>query len=220
MWCIPKVTPEFVEKMEDVLTLYEKPYRKEEPVLCLDEKSKELHSDARAPIAPKVGRVRRRDYEYVRHGTANIFMTVEPKGGFRTPVVTARRTRDDFAHEIQRIISLPRYREARKIHIVLDNLNTHFEKSFIATFGEQEAAVIMRRIKFHHTPKHASWLNMAEIELSVMERQCTKKRIGDARTLKKELRAWKERRNGALADIRWKFSVADARKVFKYEGQN
>lgn len=220
MWCIPKITPEFKERMEDILALYALPYDLREPVLCFDEKSKELHSDAHKKPATKAGRVQRRDYEYVRNGTANIFMTVEPKGGYRAPKVTTRRTRNDFAREIKRITELPRYKKARKIHIVLDNLNTHSEKSLIETFGEKETARIMRRIRFHHTPKHASWLNMAEIELSVMDRQCTKKRIGSAKMLAQELSAWRTRRNVAKVQIQWKFTVKDARRIFKYGGQN
>jgi hypothetical protein len=206
--------------MEDILARYALPYDPKEPMLCFDEKSKELRSDARTKIDAKAGRVQRRDYEYVRNGTANIFMTVEPKGGYRTPRVTARRTRDDFAREIKRVTDLPRYKKARKIHIVLDNLNTHCEKSLIEAFGAKETARIMRRVRFHHTPKHASWLNMAEIELSAMDRQCTKKRIGSAKNLSEELAAWRTRRNAAKAQIRWKFTVEDARKLFKYEGQN
>jgi DDE superfamily endonuclease len=168
MWCIPKLTPEFIERMEDVLDLYAKPYNKKEPVLCFDEKSKELHEDARPHKKTKPHTLRRRDYEYVRKGTKNIFVTVEPKGGYRNVHMTARRTCSDFAHEIKRITSLSRYRNVHKIHIVLDNLNTHYEKSLIATFGEQKTIEMMRRIQFHHTPKHASWLNMAEIEIGVM----------------------------------------------------
>lgn len=220
MWCIPKITPEFKERMENILALYALPYNPKEPVLCFDEKSKELHSDARTKIAPKTGRIQRRDYEYVLNGTTNIFMTVEPKGGYRTPRVTARRTRDDFAREIKRVALLPRYKKARRIHIVLDNLNTHFEKSLIEMFGEKETVRIMRRVRFHYTPKHASWLNMAEIELSVMERQCTKKRIGSTKTLVQELSAWRTHRNTANVQIQWTFTVKDARKIFKYDGQN
>lgn len=205
--------------MEDLLTLYELPYNPREPVLCFDEKSKELRKDSRAVRAASKHHVRRRDYEYVRNGTANIFMTVEPKAGYRTPHVTTRRTRTDFAREIKRVTSLSRYKDAHLIHIVLDNLNTHFEKSLIDTFGEKETARMMRRIKFHYTPKHASWLNMAEIELSVMERQCTKKRIADKSHLCTELSAWKQRRNSAGTTINWHFTVTDARKKFNYGGR-
>ena len=137
MWCIPKVTPEFVERMEDVLDLYARPYDRNEPVICFDEKSKELRGDARAAAPTKEGRVRRRDYEYVRNGTANVFMAVEPKGGYRRASATARRTRADFAHEIRRIIRLPRYRRAKAVHVVLDNLNTHDERSLAETLGKR-----------------------------------------------------------------------------------
>ena len=217
MWCIPKVTPEFVERMEDVLDLYARPYDRNEPVICFDEKSKELRGDARAAAPTKEGRVRRRDYEYVRNGTANVFMAVEPKGGYRRASATARRTRADFAHEIRRIIRLPRYRRAKAVHVVLDNLNTHDERSLAETFGKEEAAAIMGRIRFHHTPKHASWLNMAETELSIMERQCTRGRIGDRIALRSRLSAWQRTRNHGGAQIRWRFTKEDARKVFKYD---
>ena len=219
MWCIPKITPEFTERMEDVLALYALPHNPQKPVLCLDEKSKQLLSDAREakPCAP--GKPRRVDYEYVRGGTVNIFMAVEQKGGWRNARVTARRTKLDFADEIKRIVGLRRYRNARRIHIVLDNLNTHGEHSLIERFGKDKTKQLMRRIHFHHTPKHASWLDMAEIELSVMERQCTKKRMKDSATLVRELKEWEKRRNTAHATIDWKFTVADARRVFKY-GQN
>lgn len=201
--------------MEDVLSLYEKPYDSKEPVLCFDEKSKELRDDARTPIPAKEGVLRKRDYEYVRRGTRNIFMTVEPKGGYRSVSVTKRRTTRDFAHEIKRIANLPRYAHAKTIRIILDNLNTHSEKSLVTTFGEEEAEKIMCRIVFHHTPKHASWLNAAEIELSVMNGQCTKGRIKDASLLKKKLVAWRKRRNADGAVIRWNFTVADAKRKFR-----
>lgn len=215
MWCIHKVTPEFIERMEDVLGCYALPYNANEPLLCFDEKSKELHKETRTIEQTKEGKVRRRDYEYKRNGTRNIFMTVEPKGGYRDVRVTKRRTRLDFAKAIKRITEHPRYRNATLIHIVLDNLNTHNEKSLLAAFGEEETAILMRRIKFHHTPKHASWLNMAEIELSVMEGQCTKGRIGDASLLEKKLDAWQAMRNAAHAMINWKFTCAEAREKFK-----
>src|SRR3989344_1688593 len=131
MWCVPEVTPLFIERMEEVLDLYAKPYNPKEPILCFDEKSKELRKDSRPVI---MGKITKRDYEYVRNGTANVFMTVEPKAGYRTSKETKRRTKTDFAKEIKRIANLPRYRDARRIHIILDNLNTHFEKSLIGTF--------------------------------------------------------------------------------------
>ncbi len=216
MWCIPSLTPEYIERMEDVLDLYARPYDARKPVVCIDEKSKELRKDARTAIPTKAGRVRRRDYEYVRNGTANIFMTVEPKGGYRTTRVTDHRAKRDFAEEMRRLLTLPRYRCAKKLYVVLDNLNTHGAHSLIERFGEKEAQHLMRRIEFHHTPKHASWLDMAEIELSIMERQCTRKRIADASTLAEELRAWQSRRNRTKATINWSFTKADARRKFNY----
>lgn len=221
MWCIPKVTLEFIERMEDVLALYALPYNEKEPILCFDEKSKELHKESRTlQQCTRTGKVRRRDYEYIRNGTSNIFMTVEPKSGYRSTSVTRRRTRRDFAQEMKRIITLPCYQHATTIHIVLDNLNTHNEKSLIDTFGKEETEYIMKRIRLHYTPKHASWLNMAEVELSVMERQCTKKRIPTRYSLRKELSLWEERRNLSKKTITWKFTVLDAKKVFKYNGQD
>jgi hypothetical protein len=203
--------------MEEVLDLYALPYNPKEPLICFDEKSKELHADTRTTQHTQEGCVRRRDYEYRRNGTANIFMTVEPQGGYRTVQVTAHRTREDFAHEIKRITELPRYLKATMIHIVLDNLNTHNEKSLVETFGEAQTHTFMRRIIFHHTPKHASWLNMAEIELSVMEGQCTKGRVPDATALKKKLKAWQRERNKASTRINWKFTTDEARKIFRYK---
>lgn len=221
MWCIPKVTEEFIKRMEDVLTLYALPRNEKEPVLCFDEKSKELHKDShKLKQCTKKGELRKRDYEYIRNGISNIFMTVEPRKGFRSTRVTTRRTRLDFAHEIKRIVELPHYINTTMIHFVLDNLNTHNEKSLIETFGKEESDRLMKRITIHHTPKHASWLNMAEIELSVMERQCTKKRIATRHSLSKELGFWEERRNEKKEMITWKFTVDDAKKVFKYRGQN
>ena len=217
MWCIPKVTPEFIERMEHVLELYGTPYNPLEPILCFDEKSKQLLKDTRAIQEMKEGRARRRDYEYKRNGTRNIFVTVEPKGGYRAATVTKRRTKQDFAHEMKRIMELPRYLTCRKIHVVLDNLNTHFEKSFLETFGKDETETIMRRIQFHYTPKHASWLNMAEIEIGILNRQCIRGRIPTEERLTAKVAAWQTERNEQRAMIQWKFSVKAARKKFKYE---
>jgi hypothetical protein len=219
MWCIPTITPEFIERMEEVLDLYARAYNPHEPVLCFDEKSKQLLSDSRPMIPAQEGRFPRRDYEYVRRGTENIFLTVEPKGGFRRAKVTKRRTRSDFAKEVTRITKLPRYRKATKIHIVCDNLNTHYEKSLTETFGER-ANEILKRIEFHHTPKHASWLNMAEIELSILSRQALKGRIGTKKLLKERIRNYERNRNGAKALIQWKFTKDDARRIFHYNTES
>jgi len=209
------VTPEFITAMEQVLDVYAKHHNPLEPVICFDEKSKQLLKDARAVQHTKAGHVRRRDYEYVRNGTSNLFLAVEPKGGWRNVTVTKTRTRKDFAYEIQRIARLPRYAKASMIHIVLDNLNTHSEKSLFNTFPKRKAEAICKKVKFHHTPKHASWLNMAEIELSILSRSALKGRIPSKEDLKKQTKAYERRRNSAKAMIRWKFTMKDARKIFK-----
>ena len=203
--------------MEDILDLYAKPYDAKEPVICFDEKSKQLLKDTRPIQQTKPGKPRRRDHEYERNGTRNIFMAVEPKGGRRETTVTKRRTKRDFAREITRIVNLPRYRAARRIHVVLDNLNTHFAASLIETFGRQKAKCLLRRIRFHYTPKHASWLNMAEIELSIVSRQALGGRIPDEDALTERIRRWRGQRNRAGATIKWKFTKDGARKIFKYD---
>lgn len=216
MWCVPEITPEFIERMEEVLTFYEKPYDPKEPVICFDEKSKQLLKDTKKTKQTQEGKPRKRDYEYERNGTKNIFVTVEPKGGYRSVSVTERRTREDFAKEIERIINLKRYREAKRIHIVLDNLNTHFEKSITETFSKKKSDRILGRIEFHHTPKHASWLDMAEMEIGVMEKQCTKGRVESKEALQKKISIWQKARNRKKAKINWKFTVEDAKRKFKY----
>lgn len=195
MWCIPKVTPEFVGRMEDVLDLYKKDYDVKEPVICMDEESKQLIADTRENKPVRKGNPKKIDYEYKRNGTQNIFMAVEPKPGFRKTKITGHRKCPDFANFIKEIINLNRYRNTKKIHIVLDNLNTHFEKSFYKTFPKMETEKILNRIKFHHTPKHASWLNMAEIEIGIMDRQCTKGRIPSGKSLTKNISIWQKNRN-------------------------
>lgn len=217
MWCIPKVDEMFIKRMEDVLTLYAKPYNPAEPVICFDEKSKQLLQDIRTRIHCKEGISAKRDYEYKRNGTRNIFIAVEPKGGYREAIITKRRTKKDFAHEIKRLAELPRYQQAKTIHLVLDNLNTHFEGSFIETFGKKESQYILDRLMFHYTPKHASWLNMAEIELSILSRQALSGRIPNVATLEGRTARWQEKRNRNSATIQWKFTKEDARKIFKYD---
>lgn len=217
MWCIPTLTPEFIARMEDILNLYAKPYDPRKPVLCFDEKSKQLIKDTRLLQQATEKRLAHRDYEYERHGTRNIFVTVEPNRGYREVTVTHRRKKPDFAKEMKRIVKLPRYRMAKKIHIVLDNLNTHFEKSFTETLGTKEAKSIIHRIQFHYTPKHASWLNMAEIEIGIFSRQSIRGRIGTEEKLKEHARIWQKGRNREHAMIHWKFTTKDARMKFKYE---
>lgn len=199
--------------MEEVLALYEQPHDPEEPVVCLDEKSLQLLAHAREPLTLKVGTPRREDYEYVRHGTRNIFVAVEPKAGMRQVGVTPRRKKKDFARFVKTILDGP-YRHARLVHLVLDNLNTHNATSFQETFGMQEAERLLKRIRFHHTPKHASWLNMAEIEIGILSRQCLKQRFKDEQQLKTSVGAWKRERNRNRATIVWKFTRQDAQNVF------
>jgi len=215
MWCIAKITDEYIERMFDITRLYKKPYDPKNPVICFDEKNKQLLGSSLQPIPIKPGRIKRVDYRYKRNGTAHIFVTVEPKGEFRTIKVTKRRTKTDFAKEIKRIIKLFKYKNAKKIHIVLDNLNTHFEKSFYETFSKIEAKNILKRIKFHYTPKHASWLNMAEIEINVLSSQCLNQKILELKEMRKHIAAWLKHRNKMKAGINWKFTKEQAEIKFK-----
>ena len=216
MWCIGKMTAEFRQRMYDVLDLYKQPYEASEPVVCLDEKSKQLLAQTRRPVASKPGAPAKEDYEYKRAGTRNLFVAVEPKGGRRAVAVTARRTKVDFVNFVGALVNGV-YAGARKVHLVLDNLNTHFRSSFEQVLGAQNAAAMLERVVFHHTPKHASWLNMAEIEIGVMERQCTDRRIATETLLRTEITAWEQRRNEAKAVIEWKFTSQDAdRKLSRH----
>lgn len=218
MWCVPNLTPEFITRMEGLLELYTLPPNPSEPLICMDEKSKQLLHETREPLPMKEGSVLRRDYEYKRNGTRNIFLAVLPHEGKRFSSVTKRRTKKDFAIFIKYLMET-HCANAMKIHLVLDNLNTHFAGSFIEAFGREEADRLLRRIQFHYTPKHASWLNMAEIELSILSNQCIKGRIQNEAVLVRQMRAWEKARNAARATITWSFTVADARKKFHYETQ-
>lgn len=209
MWCIGKITAEYRQRMYDLLELYARPYRKEEPVICVDEKSKQLLQQTRTPIAARPGAPTKEDYEYRRIGTRNIFLAVEPKGGYRQAAVTARRTKPDFVRFIGRLVEKV-YAGAQKIHLVMDNLNTHFRSSFEEVLGVERAERMLARVEFHYTPKHASWLNMAEIEIGVMDRQCIGGRLPSESMLRSEVAAWKHRRNQAKAKIEWKFTRQDA----------
>jgi hypothetical protein len=215
MWCVPKLTPEYIERMEHLLDLYARPYDAREPVVCIDEKSKQLIADTRTALPMSAHAPFRRDYEYTRNGTRNIFCAVEPKGGRRMITVTKRRTKEDFAHFVRTLIDRD-YADATKVHIVCDNLNTHFEGSFFETFFPDEARRILSRIQFHYTPKHASWLDMAEIELSILSRTALKGRIATEEALLKRVHLYEEKRNERRAMITWMFTKADARKKLKY----
>lgn len=196
--------------MEDVLELYEEPYNEKRPKVNFDETSKQLIEEVRQCLPPRPGQAERFDYEYKRNGTRNLFMFCEPQAGWRHISVTERRTKQDFAHQMKWLVD-EQYPEAEVIRIVMDNLNTHKWASLYEAFEPAEARRILRKLEFHYTPKHASWLNMAEIELSVLMRQCLDRRIPDEATLKREVNAYEERRNEAKASIDWQFTCKDAR---------
>ena len=197
--------------MYGLLDLYKKPYAGDEPVICVDEKSKQLLQQTRTPLAGQPGVVAKEDYEYKRAGTRNIFVAVEPKGGKRRIEVTARRTKVDLVNFVGTLINGV-YAGAKKVHVVWDHLNTHFRSSFVEVLGAAPAAAMLARVEFHYPPKHASWLNMAEIEIGVLERQGTGCRMGTEALLQTEVAAWEHRRNEAKATIEWKFTRQDADK--------
>lgn len=197
--------------MYRVLRLYKKSYNPEKPVVCLDEKSLQLLDETRKNMEMKSGRVRRVDYEYKRKGVRNIFVAIEPLAGTRRTKVTKRRTRKDFAFFIKDLVDNG-YPKAKKIQLILDNLNTHFKKSLKKTFSRTEAKRILSKIKFIYTPKHGSWLNMAEIEIGILQRQCLKKKMKDEKMLKGEVKAWQKARNKDKIKIVWKFTRQDADK--------
>ena len=196
--------------MEDVLDLYAEPYDPARPVVCFDETSTQLLADTRPPIPAKPGRPRREDYEYVRGGTRNLFLTCEPLAGWRHVAVTERRTTQDFAHQMRWLVD-EAYPDVPEIRVVLDNLNTHRTASLYQTFPAEEARRIAKRLEFHYTPKHGSWLNMAEIEFSIFSRGCLGQPLPDEESLCLEVLALEEERNQALARINWRFGIQDAR---------
>lgn len=200
--------------MEDVLEVYHRPYDAERPVVCLDECSKQLIGEVRDPLPPKPGHVAKQDSEYERNGTANVFMAVEPLAGQRTTQVTERRTRVDWARFVQMLLTTI-YPLVEKIVLVMDNLNTHGIASLYEAFAPDVALALAARLDIHHTPKHGSWLNMAETELSVLSRQCLDRRIDDRERLAREIAAWQTARNAANARINWQFKTADARIKLK-----
>lgn len=214
MWCIPHLDEEFVERMEDLLALYEKPLNPKEPVVCLDEKPVQCLDDKRQTIRVRNGSYRR-DYEYIRRGTANVFCVVEPKAGRHFTRATPNRKNPAFARMLQRLNKA--YPDARTIHLVLDNLSTHTKKALTDTFGSSEGDKLWSRFTVHYTPKHGSWLDQAEIAISIFSRQCLgNRRIGSFRELRAETAAWRERVDRQRLTIDWKFTVADARRKFGY----
>jgi hypothetical protein len=202
--------------MEDVLETYEKPYDPAEPVVCLDEKPVTLHADSRPGLPLRPGRFARRDYEYVRRGTANVFCAFEPKAGRHFLFVTPQRTGYHFAQVLFRLALA--YPGARTIHLVLDNLNIHTRKSLVDFYGEAVGQDIWSRFTLHYTPKHASWLNQAEIQISLFSRQCLgRRRIATLPELRRLTAAWKRHANRQRLSINWTFNRRSARKVFRYK---
>ena len=210
MWCIGKITLEFRKRMYGILDLYQEPYDPKNPVLGVDEKPKQLIEDSRDPIPMRPGTSEKYDYEYIRNGKAVIFVAVEPQHGKRITKVTKRRTKKDFAKFMREVVSS--YPYAEKLRIVLDNLNTHFESSFYETFEKEEAERILSKLEFHYTPKHASWLNVAEIEISAIDAECTDRRMKGISFLRDEVKACTKMRNSEGRKIDWRFTKADADK--------
>jgi hypothetical protein len=211
MWCIGELNAEYRQRMEHLLDLYALPLRAREPVVCVDEKSLQLRAHSRAPLPMRPGAPAKDDYEYVRRGTCNVFVAVEPKAGRRQVAVTARRGKTDFVGFIGELLAGV-YAKARRVHLVLDNLNTHFRKSFEDVLGQTAAATLLRRVQFHYTPKHASWLNMAEIEIGILDRQCLDRHWSDREALRREVDAWQRDRNAAKKTIEWTFTRQDAER--------
>ncbi len=211
MWCIPpECDAEFVCAMENVLAVYKRPYDPKHPTVCFDEKSKQLIGQTVIPIPAKPGQPERHDYEYVRNGTANLFMLVEPLRGWRHVNVTSRRTKLDFAQQMKELVDV-HYPKAKRITVVMDNLNTHKMSCLYEAFTPEEARRIIENIEVVHTPKHGSWLNMAECELSVLEKQCLGERVADEPTLRQSVSIWNADRNNRSKKIDWQFKTTDAR---------
>ena len=216
MWCVAELDAEYIRTMEDVLALYEKPYDPKEPVVCVDEKPVSLHADVRLPRPARPGHVAKRDNEYQRGGTANIFGIVEPKAGRHFTGATPNRSAAQFARMIRAIVIA--YPQARTIHMVMDNLNIHCEHSLTKHFGDRTGRRLWRRLTVHYTPKHGSWLNQAEIELSLVARQCLgTRRIPALAQLRSDTRAWNRRANSRHTMITWRFTRKDARRKFGYK---
>ena len=210
----PEHDGEYVARMEDVLAVYQRPYDATLPVVCMDEKSVQLLKETRASVSVAPGRPKRVDYEYERNGTANIFLFCEPLAGWRQARVTNRRTKIDWAHAVRELLD-GRYAEAKLVVLVMDNLNTHGIGSLYEAFPPAEAQRLAQRLEIHHTPKHGSWLNMAEIEFSVLSRQCLDRHIASQEILAAEALAWEAERNTRKATVEWRFTTADARIKLK-----
>ena len=210
MWCVPKLDAEYVVRMEDVLALYAEPPDPKRPVVCFDETPRQLIGEARVPVRAEPGKRARFDYEYVRNGTANVFMFVDIHRPWRHAKVTDRRACTDFAECMRDLVDI-HYPEAERIRVVLDNLSAHTPSALYQTFEPAEARRILSRLDLHFTPKHASWLNMVEIEIGVLRGQCLHRRIGERKQLVSQIAAWEKQRNKARARIKWMFTVERAR---------
>jgi hypothetical protein len=208
------VGAEFVWKMEDVLDLYSQAYNQNYPQVCFDERPCQLVSEKRTPIPAEPGQPERVDYEYVREGTCNLFAWFQPLQAWREVKITSQRTAVDFAHCMKELVD-EHFPDAVKVKVVLDNLNTHTPASLYKAFPPHEAKRILDRLEFHYTPKHGSWLNMVEIEFSVLSRQCLNRRIPDIDTMKQEVAAWTKQRNEQQATVDWRFTSQDARVKLK-----
>lgn len=214
-WCIPTIIgAEFVWRMEDILDLYAEPYDPRYPTVCFDEVPYQLISETRQPWPVQPGQPARYDYEYRRQGTCNLFLFLQPLAGWRHVKVTQQRTKQDFAYCMQDLAAL-HFIEAQKIKVVLDNLNTHTPAAFYETFPAEQARQLARKIEFHYTPKHSSWLNMAEVEISVLYEQCLDRRLAQIDLLENEIAAWEEERNARQATIDWRFTITKARDKLK-----
>lgn len=214
-WCIPpEQNADFVCAMEDVLEVYQRPYDPKRPQVCFDEGTKQLIRETRLPLPAQPGSPLKYDFEYERNGTCNLFMFFEPLSAWRHVDVTERRTKVDWAHAMRDLVDL-HFPEAEVIVLVMDNLNTHKLASLYEAFPPHEARRILQKLEIHFTPKHGSWLNMAEIELSVLSRQCLNRRIPDQLALQQQVTAWETDRNNSTATVNWRFTTADARIKLK-----
>jgi DDE superfamily endonuclease len=210
-WCIPEVNAEYVFRMEDVLDLYNEPYDPKRPVVCFDERPYQLVEEVRQPLPPEPEQPERYDFEYKRNGTVNLFACFQPLVGWRHIEVTERRTKADFAKQMKNLVDVC-YQDAEVIRLVVDNLNIHTPSALYEVFPPEEARRIIQKLEFHYTPKHASWLNQVEIELSVLSRQCLERRIPNIETLTSEITAWEKQRNQQKASVYWGFQTKDARR--------
>jgi transposase len=210
MWCIPQVDGEYVARMEDVLDLYAEVPDPKRPVVCLDESPIQLIGEVRQPIPAEPGQLERYDYEYRRNGTVNLFVVIDAHRAWRKVKVTERRAAEDYAHCLRELVDV-HYPNAEYIRVVQDNLSTHSGGALYQAFPPAEARRILRRLEFHYTPKHASWLNMVEIEIGVLRGQCLDRRIDDPKRLRREIAAWERQRNAARARIKWMFTTDKAR---------